>query len=49
VAFTVTDVKAETVTFTATDTTDSVTLTNTANVTFVDTVPPVISLGGPTA
>jgi len=47
VTFTVTDVKAETVTYTAADTTDSVTLTNTANVTFVDTVPPTISIGSP--
>ncbi|MDX6401170.1 MAG: adhesin/invasin, partial [Gaiellaceae bacterium] len=47
VTFSVTDVKAETVTYTVADTSDSVTLTHTANVTFVDTVPPAISIGSP--
>ncbi|HEX6788597.1 MAG TPA: invasin domain 3-containing protein [Gaiellaceae bacterium] len=47
VTFTVSDLKGETVAYTATDTTDSVTLTHTASVTFVDSVPPTIAPAGP--
>ena len=47
VTFTVTDLKGETVPYTATDTTDSITLTHTASVTFVDSVPPTIAPASP--
>src|SRR4029079_6435950 len=39
--------KGETVAYTATDTTDSVTLTHTASVTFIDSIPPTIAPASP--
>ncbi|HEX3224465.1 MAG TPA: invasin domain 3-containing protein [Gaiellaceae bacterium] len=47
VTFTVSDLKGETVAYTATDTTDSVTLTHTASVTFIDSIPPTIAPASP--
>jgi hypothetical protein len=47
VTFTVSNVKGETVAYTATDTTDSITLTHTASVTFADSVPPTIAAASP--